>query len=105
MAQEKDLVVGKVMSAIKRGTRGSIAKSESVRTIVNQWKNLKLENGLLFRITRRYKQLVLPTIHRKFVLKQLHSEMGHIACVKVVNLLRPRFYWPKMQSEVKNFLD
>ncbi len=42
-------------------------------------------------------QLVLPRQLRDIVLESLHNDMGHLGIERTLDLVRARFYWPKMQ--------
>ncbi|KAJ7994978.1 hypothetical protein DPEC_G00255140 [Dallia pectoralis] len=46
-------------------------------------------------------QLVLPEALRSLVLKSLHDDMGHMGAERTLDLIRKRFYWPKMSAEVE----
>ena len=78
--------------------------SLKLRTLMNSLKNLREENGLIYRIAGQCKQLVLPMKFRDLVLREIHCEMGHIGVEKVMALLRKRFYWPAMQEDVEKFI-
>uniref|UniRef100_A0A669B1Z3 Gypsy retrotransposon integrase-like protein 1 n=1 Tax=Oreochromis niloticus TaxID=8128 RepID=A0A669B1Z3_ORENI len=67
---------------------------------------MELQNGILVR--RRqvgdqlYYQLVLPQKFRAEVLSELHDKMGHLGIERTLDLVRRRFYWPKMANDVWN---
>ncbi|KAL3987009.1 ubiquitin carboxyl-terminal hydrolase 12/46 [Sarotherodon galilaeus] len=67
---------------------------------------LELQNGILVR--RRqvgdqlYYQLALPQKFRAEVLSELHDKMGHLGIERTLDLVRRRFYWPKMANDVWN---
>ena len=63
-----------------------------------------VQNGLLYTIAGRFKQLVLPEKYKDLVVRKLHNEMGHINSEKVLYHLRKRFYWPCMQQEVEGYM-
>lgn len=66
---------------------------------------LELKDGLLYRRrqcdNRPVCQLVLPRVLRQFLLTSLHNEMGHMGVERTLELVRSRFYWPRMASEVE----
>ena len=62
------------------------------------------EDGLLFRRSGPYSQLVLPQKFRTIVFKELHQEMGHLGAPRVVQLARERFYWPNMEDDITQFV-
>ncbi|KAK3558685.1 hypothetical protein QTP86_023232 [Hemibagrus guttatus] len=54
------------------------------------------EEGIL-----QEKQLVLPERFHQDVLKSLHDYLGHTGVDRTLDLVRNRFYWPKMASDVE----
>ena len=50
-----------------------------------------------------HSQLVLPEKHRKMVMESLHDDSGHLGFDKTYGLLKDRFYWPKMKSNVEEY--
>lgn len=66
---------------------------------------LDLRNGLLHR-TRQSKddttyQFVVPRSLRSTILICLHDDMGHVGLERTLDLVRSRFYWPKMAADVE----
>ena len=47
-------------------------------------------------------QLVLPEECRSEALHQLHDQMGHLGIERTLDLVRSRFYWPRMSADVHN---
>lgn len=73
--------------------------------LLREWTKLELIDGVLYR-TRRDNdalsyQLVLPKELRPIVLKSLHDNMGHLGIERTLDLVRARFYWPKMAVDVE----
>lgn len=70
-----------------------------------EWNRLELRNGVLFRRSQKEGnssyQLVLPAYLRSAVLRELHDEMGHMGIERTLDLVRSRFFWPKMASAVE----
>ena len=108
-AQMKDEDIKEVMKFVTGGavpTRNDRAgATREVKNLLNNIKKMKMVNGVLFRESGGCKQLVLPKEFRKLVLEELHGKIGHIGCDKVMSLLRPRFFWPFMQSDVENHVN
>ena len=72
-------------------------------------KKLLISDDLLYRVTKRspgtvVHQLVLPCKYVPLVLRSLHDESGHLGVEKTVELVRDRFYWPKMGAEVEQYI-
>lgn len=65
----------------------------------------RAQNGVLFRkrqgVMGVTHQLVLPRELRDMVLESLHDDMGHLGVECTLDLVRARFYWPKMSSVVE----
>ncbi len=67
---------------------------------------LELKNGLLYRTHQSDSdityQFVAPVSLRSSILSWLHEDMGHLGFDRTLDLIRSRFYWPKMASDVEN---
>jgi hypothetical protein len=69
-----------------------------------QWRD-----GALYRLggqRRPYDQLVIPTVMIESILFQAHGGLlgGHLGYSKTMSILRPRFWWPKMDQSVKKWV-
>uniref|UniRef100_A0A3P8RU93 Gypsy retrotransposon integrase-like protein 1 n=1 Tax=Amphiprion percula TaxID=161767 RepID=A0A3P8RU93_AMPPE len=66
---------------------------------------LELLNNILYRKrqvgSQTHYQLVLPTELREIVLTSLHDHMGHMGVDRTLDLVRARFYWPRMALDVE----
>ena len=103
--QVKDNVIGKIVNGVRSGVKPGVGDlSAPQRILLNSLNKLQLINGVLYRTVSSGKQLVLPEKYKGFVLHELHNEMGHVSSDKVLNLIRPRFFWPYMQREVENYV-
>lgn len=73
--------------------------------LLREWNKLEIFNGVLYRrrqeAAQTHYQLVLPEALRSLVLKSLHDDMGHMGTERTLDLVRKRFYWPKMSAEVE----
>lgn len=73
--------------------------------LLREWSKLTVLNGVLYRKRQEgaqtHYQLVLPEVLRPLVLKSLHDDMGHMGAERTLDLVRKRFYWPKMSGEVE----
>lgn len=70
---------------------------------------LLVANELLYRVTERpagtkVHQLVLPKEYLSTVLRSLHDESGHLGVENTLELVRDRFYWPKLGAEVVQYV-
>lgn len=107
-AQRDDSIIGKVISLLESGSNlpaGFKADSSDLHLILKEWKRLELKDDLLYRKrfsgTETIMQFVLPEALRSTVLQNLHDNMGHLGMERTVELVRSRFYWPRMASDVE----
>ncbi|CAI5668147.1 unnamed protein product [Oreochromis niloticus] len=108
-AQRQDPVIGKMYESVvqnKRPTTQEIkTESTEFKALAREWSKLKIrEDGTMFRETRHKKQLVLPSVYHPLVLNELHKQMGHLGSERTLNLIRDRFFWPKMQRDIEHFV-
>ncbi|XP_052469911.1 uncharacterized protein LOC128026690 [Carassius gibelio] len=109
-AQKNDVVLRKVIEALKQGTWPTEVKVNSELWLMKREKNrLLIKEGLLFRCSQtpsgeEVSQLVLPTEFREDVCRLLHDDMGHLGVERTTDLIRSRFYWPKMACEVEQYI-
>ena len=77
-------------------------------TMKKQFKNFRIKRGILFRnITdceEVVEQLVIPTQYREDILKGIHDQSGHPGQERTLRLLRERYYWPGMATDVKTWV-
>ncbi len=73
--------------------------------MLREMSRLELKDDLLYRRrqcdNRPVFQLVLPHVLRSSVLTSLHNQMGHMGIERTLELVRSRFYWPKMVSDIE----
>ena len=108
-AQRQDTAIGKVLKFKKSGRWPSPWESRrepsATRVLLRQRSKLYLgKDGLLYRNSGSYVQLLLPKCFHSTVFKELHQEMGDLRADRVIQLARERFYWPKMESDVIHFV-
>ncbi|CAI5655207.1 unnamed protein product [Oreochromis niloticus] len=106
--QRADQCIKHVISQIEHGVK----PPPSLRTelpdlplLLRELNKFELRNGILYR-TRLEEghpqhQLVLPEELRDVVLRSLHDDMGHTGKERTVDLVRARFYWPRMASDIE----
>ena len=49
-------------------------------------------------------QLVLPTAYREVALRGCHNEVGHLGLEFMLDLMRDRFFWPRMAVQAKEHI-
>ena len=65
--------------------------------------------GLMYRIVQDPKlgeltQLLLPATLREKVITSLHYDTGHQGLERSLQMIRERCYWPKMYSDIENWI-
>ncbi|KAG1933335.1 interleukin-1 receptor accessory protein-like 1-A [Pimephales promelas] len=104
--QRADPELKVVINYLESGKK-PVGKVEPVEVALwlREWSKFELKNGVLFR--RRQDrgsvlyQLVLPVGLREMVLTSLHNDMGHLGIERTLDLVRSRFYWPRMATTVE----
>ena len=101
-------MVGRLLAFLKTGRwpKSWEIKHElpATRVLLRQRRKLYCDkDGLLFRRSGLYSQLVLPQKFHTIVFKELHQEMGHLGAPRVVQLAREHFYWPNMEDDITHF--
>lgn len=74
----------------------------------SNFKHFKIERGILFweieENEEKTKQLVIPACYKSDILKGLHSEKGHPGIERRTKLIRERFFWPGMTSDIEEYV-
>lgn len=68
-----------------------------------------MKDGLLYRHCKKpsgevISQLLLPREFREMVMKAMHDDLGHLGQERTVDLLRSRFFWPRMSMQVEEYI-
>lgn len=109
--QRSDPVINAVIGQIETGqspSSGLRAELPELPLLLREFNHLELRDGVLFR--RRQDgsnitfQLVLPEKLRDTSLQSLHHDMGHIGIERTVDLIRARFYWPKLHATIERMI-
>lgn len=73
--------------------------------LLREWNRLELQDNILYRRRQDGEhmtfQLVLPEELRPVVLTSLHDDMGHMGAERTLDLVRSRFFWPRMAADVE----
>lgn len=106
--QRADPVIREVISSLESGEKPSPTVRKELPDLpffLREWSRLELKDGVLYRKRKMEDsvtyQLVLPEDLRPSVLSSLHDSMGHMGVERTLDLVRSRFYWPKMAAEVE----
>ncbi|XP_048067043.1 uncharacterized protein LOC125280510 [Megalobrama amblycephala] len=105
--QRADPELKELLEYLESGEKplGRTSQSPTMAMWMREWNKLEIKNGVLYRKRmdqgRVLGQLVLPRDLRQMVLTSLHDDMGHLGLERTLDLLRSRFYWPKMADAVE----
>ena len=108
-AQLKDSVLKVVREALNTGHWPSPTTDADVSLLKRERVKLRLEDGLLYRVTtkasgKERRQLLLPKEFRMQVCRAMHDDMGHLGVERSLELIRERFFWPKMSQTVETHI-
>lgn len=107
-AQDVDSTIAPVKQSLRGGLSFTSPDNPTSVLLHKEASKLFIQNNLLYRKVEKngseVKQLVLPREYVPMVLKSLHDESGHLGMDKTIELIRNRFYWPKMGVEVEQYI-
>ncbi|XP_056437540.1 uncharacterized protein LOC130374637 [Gadus chalcogrammus] len=110
-SQDMDPTIGPLKKALEKNKGLTRSKNDSPETVLllRESRKLELKDGLLYRVKektcgKQIKQLVLPARYRPMVLRSLHDECGHMGMERTTELIKDRFYWPRMTAEVEQYI-
>ncbi|KAL1264128.1 hypothetical protein QQF64_004483 [Cirrhinus molitorella] len=107
-AQEEDSAVKLAITALKERKWPAKTADPEVVALKHEAGKLLMKDELLQRVTKRsnrqFFQLVLPAKFREGVLRAMHDDLGHLGIERITDLLRSRFYWPKMMVDVQEYI-
>ena len=106
--QRRDAIINRVIQI--KEANGKITESDKrqyptdMKIYSREWEKLFLRRGVLYR-ERVHQgdivyQLVLPTSERQNALTGLHENAGHFGQDRTLEMVRERFFWPKMADDV-----
>ena len=106
--QSKYITLSRVIHLLRSGynPQNTSLKNEdnAITKYLKDWKKLSFKNNVLYKtITidgEQASQLVLQIHFRSIVLKLLHDDSGHQGRGRTVSLVRSRFFWPGLESDV-----
>ena len=110
--QTEDAMISSVISYVRAGKKPpKNSASCEVEAILHQnFRKLKMKDDILIRDTRNVdgtfpQQYVVPNTFSHVILHYLHNDMGHPGREKTTSLVRSRFYWPRMHSDIQKWVD
>lgn len=109
-SQRTDPCIGEVLKAVDRKDMkcADHKKHKDVSLLLKEWEKLQLKDSVLYRVSKPpnkplCQQLLLPFKFRETVLQSLHDHSGHLGFDKTYGLVRERFYWPRMKTEIEMY--
>ena len=107
--QSKDITLSRVIHLLRNGYDPEkpcqVKEDLNVSKYLEDWKKFSFKNNILYRTTQidgqQTSQLVLPVHYRSIVLKLLHDDSGHQGRDRTISLVRSRFFWPGLDSDVE----
>ncbi|KAI2666914.1 Retrovirus-related Pol polyprotein from transposon opus [Labeo rohita] len=113
-SQELDVTISKVLPFVIRKRRPSRQERGKfdfrAQALIKQWDHLKVQDWVLYRVTKdpvskqKRHQYVLPRSLLEKALAGLHDLAGHQGQARTIHLARQRFFWPKMEYEIKEYV-
>ncbi|RXN10943.1 Retrovirus-related Pol polyprotein from transposon 412 [Labeo rohita] len=108
-AQLADPCIREVITQIRTGETPSRTVCDALPRLpylLRERERLEFHDGVLYRkrsvADKVMHQLVLPEEYHSDVLRHLHDDLGHMGIDRTLDLVRNRFYWPKMASDVEH---
>lgn len=110
LEQKKDPSISRVITLLMGGRRPphrtQQKEDREVQLMLRLWDQLVMRDEVLYR--KRLLngvpsfQLVLPRTFQNEALDSLHDCMGHMGVDRTTDLVRARFYWPRMLTDINN---
>ena len=108
-AQRNDGLIDKWRIAVIDKKIPSKLTTREDLTMRKQYRNLKLNRGVLFRMLKEdekeIEQLVIPKCYREEILKGLHDDCGHPGQERTIRLIRERYFWPGVGKDVSEWIE
>ena len=111
IAQREDPTIRYFLQSVTNGTRPDVRKlppGTETQQLLKNFGHLTVQRGVLYRKTKVDEQeklrLVLPRKYRNMAIQGCHDDVGHLGRDRTLQLLRDRFYWPKMYAEVEDWI-
>ena len=110
LGQNRDTEISRVKSLMKRSskpsTRELASESPEVRKYLRDWAKLTIKDDVLYRTVvikgDTYQQLVIPKEITDIVFKALHDDQGHQGRDRTAWLIKTRFFWLGMDSDIES---
>ena len=85
-------------------------ETPEIQLLLRQWHRIKQKDGVFYRVLQTpqmgpCEQVILPSCLKKDVLQHLHDKQGHQGVDRTLTLIRNRCYWPRMDQEVRKYIE
>lgn len=105
-AQSQDPLIESTIKALKCG---KWPDNPELLPMKREMGKLVMTHGLLHRVStgrtgEKTHQLVLPAKFKAVVLKSMHNDLGHLGVERVTDMIKSRFFWPKMSTDVEQYV-
>ena len=101
--QKNDEILSPIVEFVQNDTKPDVVPHDIhplSKRILHEWDRLHLPNGVLYRKSQQDDQ----SKYQLFLPLSLRGELGHLGFDRVIDLARSRFFWPRMASDVKEYL-
>ena len=114
LSQRDDLSISWVIYLLEKGQRPDrrhrSQEPPECLIYLRQWDKLELRDHVLYRVRKTPEgasahQLVLPECYRETAMTGLHNDIGHMGFDRTLDMVRLRFFWPRMALDVKKWCE
>jgi hypothetical protein len=108
--QMEDPITRLFLRAVTNKSKPDISRFEGseAKALLKEFNRLVVRRGVLYRHTMETDQdkfqLVLPVSFREVALRGSHNDVGHLGRDRGMQILRDRFYWPRMNSDLEQWI-
>lgn len=113
-SQESDPSISKIMQFVSQKRQPSRREkkdlSATALVLLKQLEKLRVQDGVLYRVTKdplsrqKRHQFIMPEGLREKAMKGIHDLAGHQGQTRTLHLARQRFFWPKMEHDVRVYV-
>lgn len=108
-AQKDDETIRPTFQALKDGRWPEASRNTDLLRMKREVGKFSMKDGLLHRNSKKLTgevviQLVLPAELRERVMRAMHDDLGHLGQERTIDLIRSRFFWPKMSLDVEEYI-
>ena len=107
-AQRADASIGSLIQHVQKKMKPKSVPGDEMFLFAKEFDKMVFQRGVLYRQLdldgEKRLQLVLPKEYRTHALKGVHDDIGHLGRDRALDLLRSRFYWPRMSRELDDWL-